>query len=173
MYCIVHQLPDKVNCIIYQLPDKVNCIIYQLPDSLNYIIYQLPDSLTKIYQNNIRFPCYFFCYMHLKVAWNSILAPKSLFTYDVTISCLKAWYTLLTTKNWFFGKGNYFICITVIFQLIATDNFHFGTPLKCQWHSKYFHLCAYFGVQLTITFFSNDRFSLNFQAMLSINRYIY
>ena len=111
--------------------------------------------------------------MHLKVAWNSILAPKSLFTYDVTISYLKAWYTLLTTKNWFFGKGNYFICITVIFQLIATDNFHFGTPVKCPRHSKYFHLCAYFGIQLIITFFSNDRFSLNFQAMLSIYRYIY
>ena len=104
--------------------------------------------------------------MHLKVAWNSILAPKSLFTYDVTLSCLKAWYTLLTTKNWFFGKGNYFICITVIFQLIATDNFHFGTPLKCRRHSKYFHLCAYFGIQLTITFFSNDRFSLNFQYII-------
>ena len=50
----------------------------------------------------------FFCYMHLKISWNSSLAPKSLFIYDVIISCLKAWFMLLTTKNWFFSKDNYF-----------------------------------------------------------------
>ena len=61
-----------------------------------------------IYQNDIRLPCYFFCYMHFKVAWNSILALKSVFIYDVIISCLKAWYTQLTSKNWFFSKDNYF-----------------------------------------------------------------
>ena len=61
-----------------------------------------------IYQNDIRLPCYFFCYMHFKVTWNSILALKSAFIYDVIISCLKAWYIQLTSKNWFFSKDNYF-----------------------------------------------------------------
>ena len=50
----------------------------------------------------------FFRYMHFKVAWNSILALKSAFIYDVIISCLKAWYIQLTSKNWFFSKDNYF-----------------------------------------------------------------
>ena len=62
----------------------------------------------KIYQNDIRLPCYFFCYMHLKVAGNSILALKSVFIYDVIISCLKAWYIQLTSKNLFYSKDNYF-----------------------------------------------------------------
>ena len=61
-----------------------------------------------IYQNDIRLPCYFFYYIHFKVAWNSILALKSAFIYDVIISCLKAWYIQLTSKNWFFSKDNYF-----------------------------------------------------------------
>ena len=61
-----------------------------------------------IYQIYIRLPCYFFCYMHFKVAWNSISALKSAFIYDVIILCLKAWYVQLTSKNLFFSKDNYF-----------------------------------------------------------------
>ena len=38
---------------------------------------------------------------------DEILAPKSVFIYDVIISCLKAWYIQLTSKNWFFSIGNY------------------------------------------------------------------
>ena len=47
----------------------------------------------------------------------------------------------------FFSKNNYiFICIKVKFQLIATENFHFGTYVKCRRHSKYFHRSPHFGI---------------------------
>ena len=61
-----------------------------------------------IYQNNIRLLSYLFCYMHFTIAWQLVLDPKSLFLYDRIISCLKAWYTLLVIKDWFFSKDEYF-----------------------------------------------------------------
>ena len=59
--------------------------------------------------------------------------------HELIISCLKALYIPLTIKKWYFNKDNYFICITDIFQLIATDNFHFGTSVKCRRHSNIFY----------------------------------
>ena len=44
------------------------------------------------------------------------------------------------------AKITIFIYTTVIFQLIATDNFYFGTSVKCQRHSNIFteaHILVY------------------------------
>ena len=60
-------------------------------------------------------------------------------------TCLKAWYIQLTSKNCPLSNANYFICITGILHLIATDNFHFRTSVKCRRHSKYFHRSPHFG----------------------------